>query len=377
MVKRVMMVAGEASGDLHGSGVVRELRQSDPGIEIFGIGGDAMRQEGMELVQHISSMSFMGFVEVVKHLSAIRAVERQMEMLLESRRPDVVVLIDFPGFNLRLAANVKRQGIPLLYYISPQVWAWNRGRIKKMKHLVDRMKVVFPFEVDLYRAEGIDVEFVGHPIVERIGSSTNRQDFFRRHGLNAGVKLLGLFPGSRIQELERILPVMADVAVLLRERLGIEVALGVAPNLGSDVVKRFLPRSSGITLVENATYDLMNHADAAIVTSGTATLETGWFGTPMVVVYRTSPLTYFIGRLLVDVPYIGLVNIVAGNKVVPELVQGDMTAKKLVSMVSRLLTDEAYAQGMRKQLSVIRRNLGQPGASRRVADGVLALGSAA
>lgn len=377
MVKRVMMVAGEASGDLHGSGVVRALRRSAPGIEVFGIGGDAMRQEGMELVQHISSMSFMGFLEVVKHLSVIRGVERELKMLLESRKPDVVVLIDYPGFNLRFAASVKRAGIPVLYYISPQVWAWNRGRVKTMRRLVDRMKVVLPFEVDLYRAEGIDVEFVGHPIVERIGSSTSREEFFRNHRLHTGTKLLGLFPGSRMQELEHILPVMADVAAQVHERLGVQVGLGVAPNLGPDAVKKFLPADSGITLVENATYDLMNHADAAIVTSGTATLETGWFGTPMVVVYRTSPLTYFIGRLLVDVPYIGLVNIVVGNKIVPELLQGEMTPGHLFSAVNRLLTDDEYAREMRARLSVIRRNLGDPGASQRVADGVLALGSAA
>lgn len=376
MVKRVMMVAGEASGDLHGSAVVRALRQRVPDIEIFGIGGDAMRAEGMELVQHIRSLSFMGFVEVLKNLALIREVKRRLTMLLDRRRPDVVVLIDYPGFNLRFAADVKRHGIPVLYFISPQIWAWHKGRVKNMKRLVDRMMVVFPFEVDLYRKEGINVEFVGHPIVERIGSHSSREEFFRRHRFETGTKLLGLFPGSRLQELERILPVMAQVAGELRAKLGIQVGLGVAPNLGPEAVRRFLPADSGITLVENATYDLMHHADGAIVTSGTATLETGWFGTPMVVVYRTSSITYGIGRLLVDVPYIGLVNIVAGRKVVPELVQGELTPKRLFIAAHRLLTDEAYAREMRQQLSVIRHNLGEPGASRKVADSILALGSA-
>jgi lipid-A-disaccharide synthase len=374
MLKRVMLVAGEASGDLHGSGVVRELLRKRPGTDLFGIGGDWMQHEGMGLVQHISSMSFMGFVEVVRHLGFIREVGRRLELLLETRRPDVVVLIDYPGFNLRLAERVKRRGIPVLYYISPQVWAWHRSRVRKMRGVVDAMKVVFPFEVDLYRAEGINVEFVGHPIVERIGTTLSREEFFRAMRLDPTRKLLALLPGSRVQELERILPTIVRAAVRVREETGAQLALGVAPNLGPDVVRRFMPEGEEILFVENATYDLMAYADAAVVTSGTATLETGWFATPMVVVYRTSAVTYGIGRMLVDVPYIGLVNIVAGEKVVPELVQGAMTVDRLASEAGILLTDQAKAEWMRGKLSVIRSSLGVPGASGRVADGVIALG---
>ncbi len=376
MLTRVVMVAGEASGDLHGAGVIRALRTAVPGVEVLGIGGDAMKAEGMEIIQHISSMSFMGFVEVVKHLGLIRDVERRMEEVLDRRKPQVVVLIDYPGFNLRFAAAAKRRNIPVLYYISPQVWAWNRGRVKRMRNLVDRMKVVFPFEVAIYRSEGIDVEFVGHPVVERIGSRLSREAFSSAHGFDPAGKILGLFPGSRLQELERILPVMVDVAKAARRIPGVQVALGVAPNLGPDAVRRHMPADTGIMLVENATYELMRHSDAAVVTSGTATLETGWFGTPMVVVYRTSPLTYMIGRLLVDVPYIGLVNIVAGRHVVPEFVQGSMTVRHIVPVISRLLTDPAAAQEMREQLGVIRERLGAPGASARVAEGIRTLAEA-
>ncbi len=377
MLKRVMMVAGEASGDLHGSGVVRSLRRMEPGLEIFGIGGDAMSAEGMEIVQHISSMSFMGFVEVIRHLGLIRDIGRRMEAHLDSRRPDVVVLIDYPGFNLRFAAAVKRRGIPVLYYISPQVWAWNKGRVKRMKRLIDRMKVVLPFEVDLYRREGIDVEFVGHPLAERIGSRIGREEFVARHGLDPAKKILGLFPGSRLQEIERILPVMIESAREVQRSQDVQIVVGVAPNLGRTPIEPFIPASSGIVLAEQATYDLMRHADAAVVTSGTATLETGWFGTPMVVVYRTSPLTYVIGRLLVDVPYIGLVNIVAGKKIVPEFVQGAMTTRHLVPELRRLLGDAQYAGDMRSRLAVIRERLGAPGASDRVAAGIRSLAEGA
>ena len=372
-----MMIAGEASGDLHGSGVVRALKERLPAVEVFGIGGDNMKREGMELLQHISGLSFMGFVEVVRNLRKISALEQEMHAVLVVRKPDVVVLIDYPGFNLRFARRVKKLGIPVLYYISPQVWAWNKGRVKKMKHLVDRMKVVFPFEVEIYRKEGIDVEFVGHPIVERIGSSTTRDEFLRARDLDLSKKLVGLFPGSRLQEIERIYPVMLETAVELQRKFDVQIAVGVAPNLGKGVLREFAPEGSSVVMVENATYDLMCHADAAIVTSGTATLETGWFGTPMVVVYRTSPITFFIGRLLVDVPSIGLVNIVAGKKVVPEFIQHEMRTDKLVQAVGKILSDENVAREMRNGLSVIKAKLGGPGASARVADGIISLGRAA
>jgi len=281
------------------------------------------------------------------------------------------VLIDYPGFNLRFAKRAARKGIPVLYYISPQVWAWHRSRVRKMKGSVRSMKVVFPFEVDIYRNEGMDVEFVGHPIVERIGCRTSREEFFALHGFDPRKKLLALLPGSRLQEIQHILPVMLEAARLLSDNGHVQVALGVAPNLGVSPILPHLKEGSGVTLVENATYDLMAHADAAVVTSGTATLETGWFGTPMVVVYKTSPVTFFIGRLLVSVPYIGLVNIVAGKKVAPELIQRELTAQNLVKTVQPLLNDGVSVAAMRTELSVIRERLGKPGASRLVAKEIL------
>jgi lipid-A-disaccharide synthase len=247
-----------------------------------------------------------------------------------------------------------------------------------MRKTVDCMMVVFPFEVDLYRREGIEAEFVGHPLLERLGtSSKSRDQFCDRHGLSRGAKILGLFPGSRRQEIEHILPTMVETVRQLRVRRDLQVAVAAAPGLDPGKLKRMLPVDSGIILIEGETYDLMAYADAAIVTSGTATLETGWFGTPMVVVYRTSPLTYFVGRMLVRVPFIGLVNIVAGKQVVPEFVQHDMVPSKLAPVVGRMLDDSSYAQTIREALACVRERLGKPGASRRVAERIVQIGKAA
>jgi lipid-A-disaccharide synthase len=372
-----MMIAGEASGDLHGSGVVRELKQRRPAIDIFGLGGDAMKREGMELVRHISSMSFMGFIEIVKHLGLIREIERTLESLLDQRTPDVVVLIDYPGFNLRFARKVKKRGINVLYYISPQVWAWRPGRVKTMKRLVDRMEVVFPFEVEWYRREGIDGEWVGHPLVETLRVSVSREEFFRTQGLDAGRRVVGLFPGSRKQELENMLPAMLDAARALKKSHNVQCALAVAPNLGLPVLREYVSAAEPIALVAGATYELMAYADAAIVTSGTATLETGWFGTPMVVIYKTSLPSYLIGRALITTRNIALVNIVLGKTVVPELIQNRLRGDAVANAVARILDDEPYRTSVRAELSAVRSKLGTPGASARVAEAIIALGEAA
>jgi lipid-A-disaccharide synthase len=377
MIRRVLIVAGEPSGDLHGSGLVRELKKRRPDLEIYGIGGDRMAAAGMELLYHISAMSFMGFLEVVRNLSFIRSVERRLDDVLTIRRPDVVVLIDYPGFNLRLARRAKRKGLKVLYYISPQVWAWHKSRVAQMKSTVDALKVVFPFEVDIFRNEGVNVEFVGHPLVEQLGSSMTRTEFLHRFGLASGKKLLALLPGSRAQEISSILPTMIETARRLRATHDIEICIGVASNLGMEGIRKFVPDDLPMHLLEQATHELMAHADAAIVTSGTATLETGWYGTPMAVVYKTSPVTFAIGRFLVNVRNIGLVNIVAGKTVVPEFIQDEMNADNLCNAVRRILDDAAYAEGVRKELGVIRNALGGPGASARVAEGVIALAEAA
>lgn len=367
MVNSVMMIAGEASGDLHGSGVVRELKKLNPRIDIYGVGGDKMRQEGMTVVFHVGEISFMGFAEVVKHLPLIYTMEKTLEHLLKLKRPDVVVLIDYPGFNLRFAKIAKRNGVKVVYYISPQVWAWRKSRIKKMKGKVDTMLVVFPFEQQMYEDEGIESEFVGHPLVEELHSQLNRKNFFKRYGLDANKRLLGLLPGSRLQEIENIFPVMLTAARQIAAEQGMEVAVGVAPTLEESYF-RTMHNVDGIHLIKGATYEVMDHADLAIVTSGTATLETACFGTPMMVVYKTSWLTYLIGRLLVRVKNIGLVNIVAGKQIVPEFIQHRVNAENLVREASRLLGDKDALNAMKTELSKLKGVLGHDGASKRVAE---------
>lgn len=367
---RVLIVAGEASGDLHGAGVVRELKTLDPDTMIYGIGGDKMQDAGMELVYHIREISFMGFLEVLQHLPLIRSIERTLEVLLKIRKPDVVLLIDYPGFNLRFAAIAKRHGIRVVYYISPQVWAWHRSRVKKMKGVIDKMLVVFPFEEEIYRKEGIDVEFVGHPLLEVLNHAQGKREFLQRYGLDAGKPVLGLIPGSRKQEIERIFPVMLGAARFLHSAMAVQLVVGVSSVLDFDYVKSFVRGDIPIQLVQHATYDVMKNSDLAFVTSGTATLETGFFRTPMIVVYKTSMLTYLIGRLLVKIQNIGLVNIVAGKEVVPELLQWQATPQRLASKGEAMLRDHDLLKRISDDLAVIADRLGSPGASLRVAQTV-------
>jgi len=265
---RVLMIAGEPSGDLHGSGVVRELKRRDPRCEVFGIGGDKMQAAGMELVYHIRELSVMGFWEVVQHLPLLRSVERTLEAIVKARKPEVVVLIDYPGFNLRFARSVREHNLKIVYYISPQVWAWNRGRVRKMKGLIDRMLVVFPFEVDIYREEGIDVQFVGHPLLEVFTEPQGRKEFCKRYGFDEGKPIVGLFPGSRKQEIERIFPVMLGASRFLNRELGAQLAVGVPSVLEFDFIKSFVRDDLPARLIQNATYDVMKNSDVALVTSG-------------------------------------------------------------------------------------------------------------
>jgi lipid-A-disaccharide synthase len=370
---KVLIIAGEASGDLHGAGVVRELRKRDPEVSVFGIGGDKMQAAGMDLIYHIRELSFMGFLEVIQHLPLIRSVEKTLESILKYRRPDVILLIDYPGFNLRFAKKAHQYGIKIVYYISPQVWAWNSGRVAKMKDVIDKMLVVFPFEVEIYRKENIDVEFVGHPLLEVLSEPQDRAGFFKRYGLDNSKPVIGLIPGSRKQEIERIFPAMIGAARLLHEQLGAQIVVAVAPSLESDYVKSFLRDDTMMQCIHQATYDVMGNVDVALVTSGTATLETGFFRTPMVVVYKTSFLTYLIGRMLVKIKNIGLVNIVAGSQIVPELIQGEVQPDRLASIAAELLDDTNRRKDISSRLGIIREKLGTPGASKRVADVLLSM----
>lgn len=370
--KTVLIVAGEASGDVHGAGLVRELRKKLPDLEFFGIGGDRMAEEGVEIVYHVREMSFLGFFEVVKHLPFVRKVFRKMEALLEEREPCLVLLIDYPGFNLRFAGEAKRRGFPVLYYISPQVWAWGERRLKKIARRVDRMIVIFPFEEELYRREGMDVRFVGHPLKDVVKVDRSKKTFFRELGLDPTRPTVGLLPGSRHQEVRRLLPEMRKAYDLLRERMdGLQAILGMAPTLSAEVYQPFLDEGKAVRSVQNRTYEVMAHSDAVMVASGTATLETAILGTPMIILYKLSSPSFLLGRMLVKLKLIGLVNIVAGKEIVPEFIQGNIKAEKIGEEVFNLLTDAERQKSVKQELQEVSRRLGERGASERAAEAVV------
>ncbi len=372
---RVMIIAGEASGDLHGGGVVRELKRRQPECEIFGVGGDKMQAAGMDLTYHVRELSVMGFWEVIQHLPLLRSVQQTLRFLVKIRKPDVLMLIDYPGFNLRFAQSAKELGMKIVYYISPQVWAWNPGRVKKMKGIVDKMLVVFPFEMELYRKRGIDAEFVGHPLLEVLHEPQGHGEFCTRYGFDPSKPILGLFPGSRRQEIERIFPAMLGAARMLHQQRDVQIAVGVASVLDMEFVKSFVRDDFPVRLIQNATYDVMGNCTVALVTSGTATLETACFKTPMIVVYKTSLPTYLIGRLLVRIPNIGLVNIVAGERIVPELVQWSVTPQRLAAEAAALLKDAPQRERIAEKLAGVKARLGTAGASARVADTLITMGA--
>ncbi|HLE32587.1 MAG TPA: lipid-A-disaccharide synthase [Bacteroidota bacterium] len=370
MIQKVMIIAGEASGDLHGAGVVRELLKKNPKLDVFGVGGDKMKREGMNLVYHIRELGFMGFLEVIKHLPFIKVMEHTLEQIVKFKKPDVLLLIDYPGFNLRFAKRVRKYGPKIVYYVSPQVWAWHRSRVKKMRGIVDSMLVVFPFEVDFYRQENIPVEFVGHPLLEVLDVGLTRKNFCKRYGIDPSRKILGLIPGSRRQEIEMIFPVMLRAARMIAAEEEMEIAVAVAPTLEESFF-RMRYNLEGVHLVKGATYDVMSQSHFAFVTSGTATLETACFGTPMFVLYKTSWLTYLIGRLLIRVRNIGLVNIIAGKTIAPEFIQHRVSVGTLVKEALKTLRDEGLLKTMRAELSLLKKQLGSVGASKRVAQHIL------
>jgi len=366
-VPGILMVAGEASGDLHGSGVVRELRRLRPELPVYGIGGPRMRAAGMETLFDISQTAILGFAEVIRHLPFIRRMFREMKALVRERRPQLVIPIDYPGFNLRFADFVHRQGIPVLYYISPQVWAWGRYRVRKIARVVSQMAVIFQFEEDFYRQYNVPATFVGHPLLESLHVTLSRQEFLSRYQLDASRPLLALLPGSRLQEVQRLLPEMISTAAWLREHLpDLQVAVSRAPQVPAEVYTRLFGTQK-LPLVTD-TYTLMAYATAMMVASGTATIEAAILGTPFAVVYRVSPLSYWLGKKLIQVDHVAMANIVAGKRVVPEFIQKEFTAERVGPVVLEWLTDKGARENVHRALAEVKEKLGKPEASRKVAE---------
>jgi lipid-A-disaccharide synthase len=362
-----LISCGEPSGDLYAAELVRQLKGRFPDLVSFGLGGDRLAGEGTRLFAHLRDLAVVGILEVLRHVPRIRAVFRQVVDALDRERPDAAVLIDYPDFNLRLAAQLKRRGVPVLYYVSPQVWAWKRGRLRTIRETVSRMLVIFPFEEALYRAEGIPVTHVGHPLVDLVKAAPDRAAFLTDLGLDPKRPVIALLPGSRRPELVNNLPPLLDsVRQIAAERPDAQFLLAVAPLLDSAAVEA---RCAGLPIrcVRGQSHAVLGAADLALVASGTVTVETALLGTPMVVVYRVAPLTYALGRPFIRVPHFAMVNLIAERRVVPELMQADFTAERLTTEALSLLSDAARAQRMREDLADVVRRLGGPGATARAA----------
>jgi len=372
--KRIMLVVGEASGDLHGAHLVKALHQRDPKIEVFGVAGEALRKEKIKVLFDVARLSGMGLTELVGSLGTIWQAYRLLRRALKEERPALLILIDFPEFNLRLACLAKQLGIPVLYYISPQIWAWRRRRIRKIAQRVDRIAVIFPFEVPLYESQGVRVSFVGHPSLEVTHASESKEATLIRYGLEPSKSTVALLPGSRRKEVHYHLPCMLEAAEKLARWMGVQFILVRATTIERRVFEEALAQTSiRIPIVEGNTYDALNACDLAWTASGTATLETALMLKPMIVVYRVSWITYALARLLVRVDHIGIVNIIAGETIVPELIQGEVTADRIVRESQAILQDSDLRQRMVEKLSSIRQKLGSPGAAGRVADMALSM----
>jgi lipid-A-disaccharide synthase len=367
---RIMMSCGEPSGDLYAGALAAEIIKRIPSADIFGFGGDRLRAAGARLVGEFAGISVTGLTEALRVLPRSYAMFRRLIAAARETRPDVFVPIDFPDFNFRLMTAFRRLGIPIVYYISPQLWAWRPGRMQTMRQLVDRVLVIFPFEEPLYRREGVDVQFVGHPLVDLVRVSEPRASFLRGLGLDPLAPTVALLPGSRPNELRRIVPDMAAAVPLIAERVpAAQFVVARAPNLGEDLFAPF--EGSRLVIVHNRTDDVLAASDVVVTASGTATVQAALHERPMVVVYRLSPLTYRIGKPFVKVDTYAMANLVAGRRVVPELIQDDFTPERVADEAVSFLTDRRRYEETRAALRGVRTKLGEPGASGRAADAIL------
>ena len=367
--KTIMIVAGEASGDMHGANLVREMLKIDPALNFYGIGGNKLREEGVTLLANASDMAVVGLTEVASKLINILKIMGMMKRSLDERRPDLVILIDYPDFNIPLAKAAKKRGIKVFYYISPQVWAWRKGRIGQIKKTVNKMAVILPFEVDTYGQEGFTVNYVGHPLLDMVKLNYSKEESRKKLGLAENKITIGILPGSRLSEVGNLMTELLRAAEILMQRIpDIQFVLPLADTLEETTITEFISRFNvKVKIISGHAYDVISCADLALVASGTATLETALLGVPMVIVYKISLLSYVIGRLFVHVKKIGLVNIIAGKTIVPELIQGDACGKRIAEEALSILKNGERKQEMIKELEAIRAKLGEPGAAIRAA----------
>jgi lipid-A-disaccharide synthase len=375
--QKILIVAGEASGDILGANMIRAAHALEPDLEFFGVAGTRMQQAGCSLLRPSSDLAVMGLVEVVRHLPRIWSVYRDIKRVLNSEhsRPDVVVLIDSPDFNLRIAKIARKAGVPVLYYVSPQVWAWRRARVHTIARDVDKLATILPFEPEYYSGLDIDVRYVGHPLLDEVDIQTPAEDFRAEHDLGEASPVIGLLPGSRRNEIHYALPTILEAAQLLKQRYpDVGFLMPVASGLDRKLLlDHILARGLDVKLVDDTIYTSVAACDAVIAVSGTVTLQTALVQIPMVIIYKGSALTYAIGKRLVSIKHFGLPNIVAGRRVIQELLQNEANPEAIAAEIERIIEDGEYRKTMLADLADIRVRMGTPGCSERVARMVLEL----
>jgi lipid-A-disaccharide synthase len=367
--KQILIVAGEASADLHGSNLVRAIQKLDSNITFYGIGGKKMEDAGVRILVSSSEMAVVGLTEVLSRLRVITRAYLKLRTILKHDHPDLLILIDYPDFNIALAKGAKRFNVPVLYYISPQVWAWRQGRVKKLVDRVDRMAVILPFEEGFYRQKGLDVEYVGHPLLDAMPQDLSKENALRELGFKATFPILGLLPGSRKEEIKNLLPAMVKGVEIMSSRYPhIRCILPLAPTISREAVAPITePSPVEIKILEGDIYKALKACDIALVTSGTATLEIAMAAVPMVIVYRVSPISYWIGRMVIKVPHIGLVNLVAGEEIVPEIIQNEVSPERLAREALSILEDGQKRENMIRKMEALRERMGKGRPSERTA----------
>jgi lipid-A-disaccharide synthase len=364
---QILISAGEASGDMYAARLARALR-ARADVELFGMGGPRMREAGVDLVADCSEVALVGIVEIAKKYPALRRVFRRLLDESVRRKPRLAILTDFPGFHLRLARRLKPPGVPCVYFVCPQFWAWRPWRANLVRRRFARGLCIFPFEQDWYRSRGVKADFIGHPLVGNVAAKRTREQFAATYGLDATKPIVTVLPGSRSGEIAHHMPALVQACRLIGQQRDVQFVLALAPGVTASQIGGYVPPDAPLKVVEDATYDALAAADLSIVSSGTATVEAALLDAPMIVIYRVAPLTAAIARLLVRTPMFAMVNLIAGKRVVPELVQEDFSAERLAAEVACLLDAPEARAEMRRGLAEVRERLGPPGAVERAAD---------